>query len=345
MLPITHQCLGIITIIIIIIIVIIFRSLKIDHGAKVERIGNNTVFVGSTPRGIRRQHFREMSDKFGFSSQIDFAKAVVRSNDTERWEMLKRYYVTRNPVLSGLSNFSACEVKSEGRKESESLKRAQRSLKRTQENRSHEISKNAKRKPQNSRAKKGILGKNMVREKTRDRLENQEQEILDSPPRNTAKSSTVSEVSYTVKLKKSAGLIESRDIFKGPAQNGEQSVNSTSAGNCGSKLEEHGFNQTNQLPQEHRKCNSKESQSNADTEANIQESSFASASCASVSILDVFLSNGSDVGERKHTSANNRVCQVKSCSDKKQDSYFDKRNDKEAFKLKKKPTSILDDFI
>ena len=79
--------------------------------------------------------------------------------------MLKRYYVTSNLVLSGLSNFTACEVKSEGRKESKSLKRAQRSLKRTQENRSHEMSKKAKRKPQNSRAKKGILGENMVREK------------------------------------------------------------------------------------------------------------------------------------------------------------------------------------
>lgn len=328
--------------IIIIFNIIIFRSLIIDHGAKVERIGNNTVFVGSTPRGIRRQHFREMSDKFGFSSQADFAKAVVRSNDKERWEMLKHYYVTSNPVLSGLSNFTACEVKSEGRKESESLKRAQRSLKRTQENRSHEMSKNAKRKPQYSRAKKGILGKNMVCEKTRDRLENQEQEILDCRPRKTAKSSTVSEVSHAVKLKKSAGLIESRDTFKGPTHYGEQSVNST---NCGSKPEEHAFNQRNQSPQEHRKYNSKESQSNADTEANIQESSFASTSCASVSILDVFLSNGSDVGERKHTSANNRVCQVKSCSDKKQDGYCDRRNDKEAFKLKKKPTSILDDFI
>ena len=307
-----------------------------------ERIGKNTVFFGSTPRGIRRQHFREMSDKFGFSSQADFGKAVVKSNDKERWEMLKRYYVTSNPVLSGLSNFTACEVRSEGRKETESLKRAQRSLKRTQENRSHEMSKNAKRKPQNSRAKKGILGKNVVREKTRDRLENQEQEILDCPPRKTAKSSTVSEVSHAVKLKKSAGLIESSDTFKGPTHNGEQSVNSS---NCGSKLEDHGFNQRNQSPQEHRKYNSKESQSNADTEANIQESSFTSTSCPLVSILDVFLSNGSDVSERKHTSASNRVCQVKSCSDRKQDGYCDKRNDKEAFKLKKKPTSILDDFI
>ena len=329
----------------IIIIIIIFRSLKIDHGAKVERIGNNTVFVGSTPRGIRRQHFREMSGKFGFSSEVDFAKAVVRSNDTERWEMLKSYYVTRHPVLSGLSNYTACEVKSEGHKESESLKRAERYLKRTQENKSHKMSKNAKRKPQNSRAKRGILGKNMVREKTRDRLENQEQEILDCPPRKTAKSSTVSEVSHAVKLKKSAGLIESRDVFKGSAHIGEQSVNSTSAGNCGSKLEEHDFNQTNQSPEEHRKYNSKESQSNADTEAKILESSFASTSCASLSILDDFLSNGSDVGERKHTSANKRVCQVKSCSDKKQDDYCDKRNNKEAFKFKKKSTSILDEFI
>ena len=44
-----------------------------------------------------------MSDELEFSSEIDFAKAVVDSNVTETQAMLKRFYVDKNPVLSGLS--------------------------------------------------------------------------------------------------------------------------------------------------------------------------------------------------------------------------------------------------
>ena len=73
----------------------------------VERIGNNTVFIGSTPRGIRREHFREMSDQLGFSSEIDMAEAVVKSTSIERRMMLKQFYVDRNSDLSGLSCFVA----------------------------------------------------------------------------------------------------------------------------------------------------------------------------------------------------------------------------------------------
>ena len=49
----------------------LFRSLKTDRDVTVERIGSSTVFIGSTPRGIRRQHFREISYQLGFSSEID----------------------------------------------------------------------------------------------------------------------------------------------------------------------------------------------------------------------------------------------------------------------------------
>lgn len=79
----------------------------------VERIGNNTVFIGSTPRGIRREHFREMSDQLGFSSEIDMAEAVVKSTSIERRMMLKQFYVDRNSDLSGLSCFVAPDHETE----------------------------------------------------------------------------------------------------------------------------------------------------------------------------------------------------------------------------------------
>ena len=81
--------------------------MKTCHDVTVERIGSSTVFIGSAPRGIRRQHFREMSAQLGFSSEIDLAKAVVANSVTKRWEMLKRFYVDENPVLPGLSCFTA----------------------------------------------------------------------------------------------------------------------------------------------------------------------------------------------------------------------------------------------
>ncbi|RMX48555.1 hypothetical protein pdam_00019404 [Pocillopora damicornis] len=73
-----------------------------DNDTTMKRIGNSTVFIGSTPRGIRRQHFQEMSNAFGFVSEVDLAKAVVDCSNCERREMLRRFYVHKNPNLSDL---------------------------------------------------------------------------------------------------------------------------------------------------------------------------------------------------------------------------------------------------
>ncbi|XP_022803262.1 DNA excision repair protein ERCC-6-like 2 isoform X2 [Stylophora pistillata] len=67
----------------------------------IKKIGNSTVFIGSTPRGIRRRHFREMLDLFGFTFEVDLAKAVMDCSEYERREMLRRFYVHKNPNLSG----------------------------------------------------------------------------------------------------------------------------------------------------------------------------------------------------------------------------------------------------
>ena len=125
----------------------LFRSLKTGRDVTVERIGSSTVFIGSTPRGIRRQHFREMSDQLGFSSEIDLAKAVVANSVTERWEMLKCFYVDKNPVLSGLSCFTAGSERSAvaADNERQDLKRAKRSLEQTQADESHEVRKKCKK--------------------------------------------------------------------------------------------------------------------------------------------------------------------------------------------------------
>ena len=44
-----------------------------------------------------------LGQPLGFSSEIDLAKAFVANSVTERWEMLKGFYVDKNPVLSGVS--------------------------------------------------------------------------------------------------------------------------------------------------------------------------------------------------------------------------------------------------
>ncbi|XP_066016491.1 DNA excision repair protein ERCC-6-like 2 isoform X3 [Pocillopora verrucosa] len=75
-----------------------------DNDTTIKRIGNSTVFIGSTPRGIRRRHFQEMSNAFGFVSEVDLAKAVVDCSNCERREMLRRFYVHKNPNLSDLWN-------------------------------------------------------------------------------------------------------------------------------------------------------------------------------------------------------------------------------------------------
>ena len=107
-----------------------FQVIETGRDVTVKGISSSTVFIGSTPRGIRRLHFREMSDQLGFSSEIDLAKAVVANSVTERQAMLKRFYVDENLVLPGLSCFTAGSERSAvaADNERQALKRAERSL-------------------------------------------------------------------------------------------------------------------------------------------------------------------------------------------------------------------------
>ena len=71
------------------------------------RVGESTVFVGSTPRGIRRQHFRELSRAHEHVSEVEFAELVLRSSLEEREEKLKQFYVGRHPSLASLGIFTS----------------------------------------------------------------------------------------------------------------------------------------------------------------------------------------------------------------------------------------------
>lgn len=140
------------------------RSLNTGSSCGVEKIGNFTVLVGSTPRGIRRRHFREMSDQLGFSSEINFAKAVVEKNLSERRKFLQRFYVNRNPVLSGLSCFTGPEDKTEvtADKERQDFKRSKRPLKRPRVLKNNESLLNSKKNLKKQRKNARFLGKDVV---------------------------------------------------------------------------------------------------------------------------------------------------------------------------------------
>lgn len=129
-----------------------FRSNQSDKYVTIEKIGNSTVFIGSTPRGIRQQHFREMSDLLGFTSEVDLAKALVDSSESDRREMLKRYYVHKNPVLSGLASFTGKSlVKNEKRKQA--AEDGKRFFEGTRGDFDHEASKISKRNVEKRKSK------------------------------------------------------------------------------------------------------------------------------------------------------------------------------------------------
>ena len=285
-----------------------------------------------------------MSSKLGFSSEIDFAEAVVKSSGIERWKMLKRYYVDKNPVLSGLSSFTAYERNSAVDNSTENVKRAKRSSKRTQANNSHITSKRYKLNAQKHRAKVKTLGKDMIREENRGRHEVQRQDG-DNSPRRMLSSSVVSEEKQPVNLKNCSDLIESKDCLNIPVRNTGEGVVSVDFGNCRIEAKGCETNHRNQSPQEDGKCYSKESRWNRDNAANIQGLSVASTVATSVSILDEFLSNDSDGVKGKGKNANKSVDKVNSCSDKKQEDDLEKKDWKDIIKLKKKPISVLDEFI
>ena len=322
----------------------LFRSLKTSRDVTVERIGSSTVFIGSTPRGIRRQHFREISDQLGFSSEIDLAKAVVANSVTERWEMLKRFYVDKNAVLSCLSCFTAGSetIGVAADHERQDLKRAQQSLEQNHADESHEVAKKSKTNLKKQRTKVKLPGKDATCEGN---LERRETHRLDDGGLHGRKQS-ISTASLQEKqeanLKKST-VIETKDPFN-TLNRIEDGVSCVNSRNCRTESKDCQLNQRHQLQAEDENCSSSAWEWNREHAVEFQASSVDDNSVISVSLLDEFLSTGSCRGFGKSEKVDKTVKKVKSCRDKKQSKHVDKTDKNDTIK-EKKPTSVLDEFI
>ena len=327
-----------------------FRPMNSGGDATVERIRSSTVFVGSTPRGIRRQHFREMSEQLGFSSEIDLARAVVTSSGTERQEMLKRFYLNKNPEFSSLSCFTAHEEKSRFENVRQDLKRGKRPLERTRVNESLETSKKSKRNVSIGRTKVKLLGKDTIPEKNRETHDIQRQNDDYSFGRKLRCSATVFEEKQGANLKTNAHVVELKGPFNYLAKK-EEDVTSVNTGNGTSKAKDGHLSKRSHLQQEDRKCSSTSSAAsglNRENTAEIQDSSLNNTSAFSVSILDEFLSRSSCRGGTNSENVRKNVNKVNSCADEKEEKKgkeLDKTTDHKKTVKEKKCTSVLDDFI
>ena len=321
--------------------------MKTDRDVTVERIGSSTVFIGSNPRGICRQHFREMSDQLGFSSEIDLAKAVVGNSVTghERWEMLKRFYVDKNPVLSGLSCFTAGPKRSAiaAENERQDLKRAKRSLEQTQADESHEVRKKSKRNLKKHRTKVKLPGKDTTCEANLERREIHRLDGDDLHFRNQSISPAAYQEKQEANLKKSRHVIETKDPFNA-LNRMEDGVSDVNPRNCRTEAKDCQLNQRNQLQAEDENCSSSAWEWNRGYAVEFQDSSADDNLVISVSLLDEFLSNSSRRGFGKSEKVDKTAKKVKSCRDKKENKQMDKTGKKDTIK-EKKPTSVLDEFI
>ena len=323
----------------------LFRSLKTGRDVTVERIGSSTVFIGSTPRGIRRQHFREISDQLGFFSEIDLAKAVVANSVTERWEMLKRFYVDKNAVLSGLSCFTAGSESFvvAADKERQDLKRAQRSLEQTQADESHEVPKKSKKKLKKQRAKAKLPGKDATCDAN---LERHELHRLDNDDDLHGRNQSILTAAFQGKetnLNKYTQVIETKDPSNA-LNRIEDGVSDVNSRNCRTEAKNCQLNQRHQLQSEDENCSSSAWEWNREHAVEFQASSVDDSSVISVSILDEFLSTSSCRGFGKSEKVDKTVKKVKCCRDKKQNKQMDKTDKNDTIK-EKKPTSVLDEFI
>ena len=149
-----------------------------------------------------------MSDQLGFSSKIDLAKAVVDSSVTERQAMLKSFYVDKNPVLSGLSCFTAGSERSAVAEDNErqDLKRAKRSLEQSRADESHEVHKKSKGKLKKHRTKVKLPEKDATCEGNLERREIHRLDDDDLHVRNQS-------ISTAANLKKSTHVIENKNPF------------------------------------------------------------------------------------------------------------------------------------
>ena len=277
-----------------------------------------------------------MSDSLGFSSEIELAKAVVNGNESERREMLKRYYVGKNPSLSELSSFTETpsgdnpnEKQAVGDEKTASLERRRRDY-------SHETDKNSKRKLQKRKSKSKSYGRDPCFEENLER-----REIQDLAGENGSRSKKLHCAATASKDKHRVQHVSFEDD---PTMN-EEKVNSEDKRNCG--LEVPGtrhLHQTNQLKQNDVKSTSKASKSNEDCVAETQVSSLENTSELSVSILDEFLLSDSSKRSAEIQDGDRRGNKWKRRSEKEV-KRLDKTKEKETKKGKKNSTSVLDEFI
>ena len=286
-----------------------------------------------------------MSDQLGFSSEIDLAKAVVANSVTERWEMLKRFYVDKNAVLSGLSCFTAGSERSAVAADNkrQDLKRANRSLEQTRADESHEVPKKSKRNLKNQRPKAKLPGKNATCDAN---LERREIHRLDDDCDLHGRNQNISTAAFQEKeanLNKCTHVIEIKHPFStlNKIEDGVSHVNSR---NCRTEAKDCQLNQRNQLQAEDKNCSSSAWEWNMEHSVEFQASSVDDNSVISVSLLDEFLSTGSCRGFGKSEKVDKTVKKVKSCREKKQNKQMDKTDKNDTIK-EKKPSSVLDEFI
>ncbi|KAL9951050.1 hypothetical protein ACROYT_G043643 [Oculina patagonica] len=305
------------------------RSTKTDGGVTMERIGNNTIFIGSTPRGIRRQHFREMSDVFGFSSEVDLAKAIVDASENERREMLKRYYVGKNPVLSGLSSFtetSSVEDLKEKHGEKRSVESARKEF-------SHGTSKRSKRNLQKRKSKLSQVKSHGGEACSEEKFQRHKIQRLgdESTPQSKEPRATAAALEDKQRENCDSGSAMS-----------QKKNNSVHRRNCGLAVAGPSRSTaTNLMEQTDVKCASTTSNTDENFIAETQSSSLENTS--EVSILDEFLMSDSSRPGREMNDSGRRM--DKWNNSQKEGERVDKTEEKETSKPKKNPTSVLDDFI
>lgn len=331
----------------------LFRSVKTRSSCSsstVERIGNNTVFIGSTPRGIRREHFREMSDQLGFSSEIDMAEAVVKSTSIERRMMLKQFYVDRNSDLSGLSCFLAPEHETEvvAEKEKQDFKRVKRSQDKQLAVKCNDTVAKAKRKKRRPKVK---FRKEDGTCKGRDEKQGGRRTIVDMDQSGVKRLPILSaacslhnkeEVEWTT----SVLGVDSKDLVEEGQETTQFRSDDVKVRNWRTKYSECQLNQRGQLQEEDGKHDLICSTSSREWADEIpSRSSLNTGSIYSSSILDEFLSTPSYRGGEANESA--IIAKGKFCGDtdgQKQETLTDNTESKWTVQ-RTKDSSILDEFI
>lgn len=318
----------------------------------VERIGNNTVFIGSTPRGIRRQHFREMSDQLGFSSEIDMAEAVVKSTSTERRIMLKQFYVDRNSDLSGLSCFVAPEHETEvvAEREKKGFNRVKRSQDKQLAVKCNDTVAKKKRKKHRTKVKfrKGVASCKARGEKRggRQAVVHIDQSGVKELPISSAAGSVFDkeESEWTT----SVLGVDSKDLVEEGQETTQFRFDDIKMRNCRTKYSDNNkcqLKQRGQMQDRDRKHDLMCSSSSREWTEQIPTRSLNTGSIFSSSILDEFLSTPSYRSGEENES--DLIAKGKICDDadsQKQETSTDNPGRKSTVQ-RTKYSSILDEFI